>query len=320
MMKKGIKKAWLCLGIMFVSAQIFAQTILVSGEIAADQTQKIIAPMSANWQLRIDWMADEGTFLKQGEPAVRFDNSANDSQILQVTEKNEQAQAEGERTIARLEKEVALANSDVEIAKIRVQLAKNEAIIEARYIGELNHADNQLALSRAQQVLSKAHRDAGHFSQQLKEARIKTELDQSISKNDLNWFQALSSGNSVSAEMDGFLLYKKHPWTRSKFKAGDNVQTSFYIAEVLDTSNMYVRLFINAVDRTHLNTEDSVKIFLDAYPEKSYQGKIIDMQIQGESRKEWGNGLYMQGRVEFVPGQNLPELIPGMSALVELSL
>ncbi len=318
-MKNGLTIAWLFLGIMFASPQIFADAILVSGEIAADQSQKIIAPMSANWQLRIDWMADEGTFLKKGEPAARFDNSANDSQILQVKEKNDQAQAEGERNIARLEKEVALANSDAEIAKIRLQLAKNEAIIEARYIGELNHADNQLALSRAQQALNKAHEDAGHFSQQLKEAKIKRELDQSISNNDLNWFQTLSSGNFVSAEMDGFLLYKKHPWTRSKFKAGDNVQTSFYIAEVLDTSNMYVRLFINAVDRTHLNIDDPVNIFLDAYPEKAYQGKITEMLVQGESRKEWGNGLYMQGRVEFVPGQMLPELIPGMSALVELS-
>ncbi|MCF6224816.1 MAG: HlyD family efflux transporter periplasmic adaptor subunit [Xanthomonadales bacterium] len=290
--------------------------ILISGEIAADQSQKIIAPMSANWNLRLDWMAEEGSWLNQGDIAVRFDNSANDSQITQTEERHEKARSEGARTSVRLEKEEQLARFDAEIAKIREQLASNEARIQANFIGELNYADNQLALTRAQQAREKAEADAVDRLQKLKEARLKTSLDQGMAENDKLWFQKLTDGNLIRAEMDGFILYKRHPWNRSKFRAGDNVQTSFYVAEIVDTRNMYVRLYINAVDRAHLELESPVKIYLDAHPDKVFSGKITEMLTQGDSRKEWGKGLYMQGRVAFDSGQELPELMPGMSVLV----
>jgi len=294
--------------------------ILISGEIAADQSQKIIAPMSASWNLRLDWMAEEGSWLNQGDVAVRFDNSANDTQIIQAEERHEKTRSEGARTIARLEKEERLARYDAEIAKIRKQLASNEARIQASFIGELNYADNQLALTRAQQEQTKAEADAVDRLQKLKEARIKFSLDQTMADNDKLWFQKLAESNLIKAEMDGFILYKRHPWNRSKFRAGDNVQTSFFVAEVVDTRNMYVRLFINAVDRAHLELESPVKIYLDAHPGSVFSGKITEMLAQGESRNEWGKGLYMQGQVAFDPGQNLPELMPGMSVLVELLL
>lgn len=306
-------------GLVLAGSLQAKEAILISGEVAADQSQKIIAPMSANWSLRIDWMAEEGALLKQGDIAVRFDNSANDNQIQQTREKHQKTRSEGERTIARLMKEEQLARYDAQITKIRQQLAENEAKIEARFIGELNYSDNQLALSRARQALIKAEEDAGDRLQKLKEARLKLELDQTMADNDLIWFQKLTEGNVITAGLDGFILYKRHPWTRSKFRAGDNVRTSFYVAEVVDTRKMYVRLFINAVDRTRLELESPVKIFLDAYPGKIYSGKITEMLVQGESRKEWGKGLYMQGRVEFDPDQDLPGLMPGMSALVEAS-
>lgn len=294
--------------------------ILISGEIAAAQAQKIIAPMSSTWSLRLDWMAEEGSWLNQGDVAVRFDNSANDNQIIQAEERHEKTRSAGARNIAQLEKEEQLARYDAEIAIIREQLASTEARIQANFIGELNYADNQLALTRAQQAQVKAQADAVDRLQKLKEARIKLSLDRSMAENDKLWFQKLTDGNLIKAEMDGFILYKRHPWNRSKFRAGDNVQTSFYVAEIVDTRNMYVRLFINAVDRAHLELESSVKIFLDAYPGKVFSGKITEMLAQGESRKEWGKGLYMQGRVSFDPDQNLPELMPGMSVLVELVL
>ncbi len=318
-MKPCLYRFLIITGFILLSSPLMAESRLISGEIAASQSQSIIAPMSASWNLRIDWMAEEGTLLKAGELAVRFDNSTNDSQILQANERNAKTKADSERTIARLEKEKQLAVYDAKIAKIRLQLAETEARIEALYIGELNHADNQLELSRAQQAVNKAQEDAGDREKKLKEAKLKSNLDQTVADNDIGWFQQLTAGNAIYAELDGFILYKKHPWNRSKFRAGDNVQTSFFIAEVVDTSSMYVRMYINAVDRPSIELEQTVKIFLDAYPNVSYKGIITELQVQGEARKEWGKGLYMQGRVEFDPDQQLPALMPGMSVLVEVS-
>ncbi len=306
-------------GIAFTTFTEAAPSRLISGEIAADQSQAIIAPMSPSWNLRIDWMAEEGSLLKVGDLAVRFDNSANDSQIQTVTDTIEKTRAEGARTVARLEKAAALAGYDIKTARIRVQLATNEALIEARFIGALNYADNQLMLSRAEQDLLKAEKNAEDQEKKLTEATLKTALDEAQIETNLAWFQQLTEGNSIYAELDGSILYKSNPWGRNKFRAGDDVQTSVHVADVVNNANMYVRLYINAVDRPNMEVEQAVKIYLDAYPGKPYFGRITKLLAQGESRQEWGKGLYMQGRVEFDPGQELPELMPGMSVLVEVS-
>jgi hypothetical protein len=59
-----------------------------------------------------------------------------------------------------------------------------------------------------------------------------------------------------------------------------------------------------------------VKIKLDALPGLQLEGRLDSISDSGSKRSEWGAALYYEGVVLF-ESRDLPDLLPGMSVLVE---
>jgi multidrug resistance efflux pump len=121
---------------------------------------------------------------------------------------------------------------------------------------------------------------------------------------------------SVEAEQSGYIIYGNHPWTRAKFQEGDSVRTSFKVAQIADTSDLAIKIWINSVDYPHIKAGVPVNIVLDALPEWKMQGKLESISDSGSKRGEWGRAVYFEGIVAF-DNSAIPGLLPGMSALVE---
>jgi multidrug resistance efflux pump len=121
----------------------------------------------------------------------------------------------------------------------------------------------------------------------------------------------------VRAEQSGYVIYSNHPWTRAKFQEGDNVQTSFHVAQVADTSDLAIRVWINGVDRPRLDAGDRVSVRLDALPGREFAGHIEDLSESGSKRQEWGWADYFAAVVALDEDAS-DVLLPGMSALVEV--
>lgn len=122
---------------------------------------------------------------------------------------------------------------------------------------------------------------------------------------------------TVKATQDGYVIYGNHPWNRSKFQEGDNVQTSFKVAQVADTSDLAMRVWVNSVDRPHIEAGSPVRIIMDALPDRELSGRLVTISDSGAKRAEWGNAVYYEGIVSFDKA-SATKLLPGMSALVEL--
>mgnify|MGYP001819311767 CR=1 FL=1 len=121
---------------------------------------------------------------------------------------------------------------------------------------------------------------------------------------------------SVVARQPGYIIYGIHPWNRTKFQEGDTVRTSFRIAQVADTSDLAVKIWINSIDRPKIEAGLPVVIMLDALPDREYTGTLDSISDSGERRGEWGGALYYEAIVLF-DSEDQPELLPGMSAMVE---
>ena len=122
---------------------------------------------------------------------------------------------------------------------------------------------------------------------------------------------------TVEATQSGFVIHGIHPWNRSKFQEGDSVQTSFKVAQVADTSDLAIRVWVNSVDRPHIEAGAPVRITLDALPGRSLSGRLDSISDSGSKRDEWGRAVYFEGSVSF-DANSVPKLLPGMSALVEV--
>jgi hypothetical protein len=91
-----------------------------------------------------------------------------------------------------------------------------------------------------------------------------------------------------------------------------NVRPSWTVLDVQSTSDFQIETWIHEIDAVGLSTRSSVKVVLDAYPNKSYVGNIVELSKQSEKRPQWGKSAYYSAIVKF---EELPSirLLPGMS-------
>jgi len=294
-----------------------APPLMLTGEVFSRQAQQVIVPLTNNWQSRISKLAPEGSHVEAGEVVVEFDGTEAARQLEQQRETARTEQARTERDIARLEKELAQAAFHLEEARVTLELATLKADIPEGVIGAIEYAENQLAFEQATKALENATQEHEDKRKSLAERREGAALDEHKLELQERWWAQMLDSFTVRAEQSGYVIYGNHPWTRAKFQEGDNVQTSFLIAQVADTSDLAVKVWINGVDRPRIETGDPVSIRLDALPKRLFEGRIESVSESGSKRQEWGWADYFEA-VVVLDDSASEALLPGMSALVEV--
>jgi multidrug efflux pump subunit AcrA (membrane-fusion protein) len=289
---------------------------LFTGEVFSRQAQDIIVPLTPNWQAGISKMLEEGAAARPGDVVVEFDGAEAASQLEQQRETARAALANTERDLAILEKELLQASYALKMSELDLELAELRAATPEGLIGAIEYAENQLALESAEKALTDARKQLADKDKSLRERRKQAALDDQKLELTESWWQEMLNSFSVVANQSGFIIYGNHPWNRAKFQEGDTVRTSFKVAQIADTSDLAIRIWINSVDRPHITSGVPVNIVLDALPERSIEGKLTSISDSGSKRAEWGQAVYFEGIVSF-ENHSIQGLLPGMSALVE---
>jgi multidrug resistance efflux pump len=290
---------------------------LLTGEVYSRSAQDIIVPLTSNWQSRISMMVPEGSFVEQGQVVVEFDGTEAARQLEQQREAARTELAKTERDLARLEKELTQAEFGLEQAQVRLELATLKAGVPLGVIGAIEHAENQLALEETTKALENARVLHDDTLKKVLERTEQAAMDQHKTEIQEKWWAQMLESFVIYARQPGYVVYGLHPWTRAKFQEGDSVRTSFRIAQVADTSELAIKVWINGVDAPRVASGAKVSVFFDALPGQTFSGQIESMSDSGAKRQEWGKADYFEAVVVL---DKSPEggLLPGMSALVEV--
>jgi multidrug efflux pump subunit AcrA (membrane-fusion protein) len=307
----------LLLALAFAAARADQVPPLLTGQVFSRQAQDVIVPLTTDWQARISVMAPEGSFVEEGQVVVEFDGTEAARQLEAQSEAARTEQARTDRDLARLEKELVQAEFRLEHARVGLELAIMKADIPEGLIGSLEYADNQLAMEAAEKEIEDARNNLADKRQSLAERREQAELDLGKIEMQERWWAEMAESFVVRANQPGYIIYRNHPWTRAKFQEGDNVQTSFRIEQIADTSDLAIKVWINSIDKPRIRLDAPVRIVLDALPAIELSGRLESISDSGSKRTEWGNGIYFEGVVSLDDTSGL-ELLPGMSALVEV--
>jgi multidrug resistance efflux pump len=291
---------------------------LLTGEVYSRNAQDIFTPHTPNWRASITMMAPEGQAVEPGDVVVRFDGTDTLRQLEQLRKQRSAHLALTDRDLAQLEKKLTQAEFAVKLARVQLELAAMKAELPEGLIGSLEHAENQLARKKAERELADAMEQRNEQRQALEARRQQAELDRRKADLTERWWQELLERLSVEASQPGYMIHSNHPWTRAKFQEGDSVRTSYRVAEVADTSDLAIRVWVNGVDRPHLQAGAKVSIVFDALPERVLEGRLESLSDSASKRLEWGNAAYFEGVVEF-EAKAAPGLLPGMSARVEVA-
>ena len=250
------------------------QDLLFTGEVFSQQAQEIIVPLTNSWRASIGMMLPEGSQVQTGDVVVEFDGSLAAQQLEQQLEAQRTEKAKTERDIARLEKELAGADFQLKQGRVTLELATLKADIPEGLVGGLEFSENQLAKEKAIKGVEDASEQLKDKKQSVAERHRQAELDQQKGENQVELWNRMLESFAVYADQPGFVIYGRHPWTRTKFQEGDTVRTSFRVAQIADTSDLAIRVWINGVDRPQISAGSSVKIVLDALPGSQYEGKL----------------------------------------------
>ncbi len=293
--------------------------ILFTGEVFSLRAQEVFVPLTNNWQARISMMLPEGTRVQRGDVVVEFDGSEVARQLEQQLETQRTEQAKTERDMAKINKELVEAEFRLRQARVSLELATLKADVPEGLLGGIEYAENALTREKATKAVEDAQEQLKDKQQSARERTQQAELDRQKGENQYEFWSEMLESFVIRARQPGFIIYGKHPWNRTKFQEGDTVRTSFRVAQIADTSDLAIHVWINSVDRPRIKTGAAVNIMLDALPGLELEGRLESISDSGSKRPEWGKALYYEGVVRFA-SDGLPQLLPGMSALVEPQL
>jgi len=299
------------------SAATEAPPVLLTGEVFSRQAQEVVVPLTSSWRAQISRLAPEGSFVEVGDVIVEFDGTEAARAIEQHRETARTELARTERDLARLDKELTQAQFQLRQAEVALDLAELQAEIPEELIGAIDYSENQLAREEAVKTLENARKQLDDKRKSLADRQRQAELDQRKNELQAAWWGEMLKSFTITAEQPGYVIYGNHPWSRAKIQEGDTVRTSFRVAQVADTRDLAIRVWINAIDRPRLEAGERVAIVLDAIPETELEGSIEAISDSGSKRQEWGEAVYFEGVVIF-EAKRPDGLLPGMSALVEV--
>ncbi len=295
----------------------FEDRFLLTGQLIAVNADNLVVPRIPSWQTTIRWLEAEGAVVKSGQRVVEFDTAsfAQDFGVKRLAWEQAQSdleQSEADRVGQRAEKEW-----DVDQKTIAVEKAKIAAGIPPEFVRGKDYQDNQLALARATTELDKAKEALSAFEESSAETVRQKTIAVEKARRELDAADQAMNGMVLKAPRDGILVVADHPWQGRKIQVGDSVWVGLPVVSLPDLGAMEVEAKLSDVDDGRIAPGLPVVCVLDAYPERTYSGRIAE--ITPVAQEAAGRSLRRAYNVRVtLSAPDVERMRPGMSVKVEV--
>lgn len=266
------------------------------------------------WGLKIVDLIAEGKSVKKGEYIARLDESMimNPMREKMNNKEKEDADLKNARidsTVVLTGKREAITNAmlDLEYKRIDLEQSKYEAGAQQRK-AEMAFQKSQIALDRTKRdYLLEKNRQKIKVSRAEKQVE---ELDRMIKK-----YQEAMRSTRITAPDDGIIMFGKD-WMGKKLSKDSEVGPwNPLIATLPDMSVAISEAYIKEIDISKIKVGDSVRISIDALPDRYFAGSIYHIAAIGEDHKNFDMKVF---RVMIRFAQTDSELKPGMTCNNEI--
>ncbi|MFK7948832.1 MAG: efflux RND transporter periplasmic adaptor subunit [Saprospiraceae bacterium] len=260
-----------------------------TGELQAKKSEKIRGPKGMRaagiWQTQIADLVAEGTVVKEGDYVGRLDRSELDGKVQNVATEIEKIESQ----LLQAKLDTAITLRGLRDQMINLQFAMREKRLEV----EQSKYEPPAVIRREELELERIQRDYNQQSQNYRlkqeqaEAQIKeimATLDQNMSK--FKMMRELSGDFTVKAPKAGMIIYERS-WDGKKGPGSRVSSWDPVIAQLPDLSDMVSKMYVNEVDISKVKIDQKVSVSVDAFPEKSYKGKVIQIANIGEQLKKF---------------------------------
>jgi multidrug efflux pump subunit AcrA (membrane-fusion protein) len=249
-----------------------------TGTLRATSVQSFGGPPAFGhyWQFQLVSIIPEGKNVKKGEMLMMFDAQRVNEDLMKFQNELDQASKELEKTKAQI---------DLERQELTAKLAEAEANYEKLKLKQRISSDIEASRNVELDMLAveQARREVEALQERLEWHKKSSEATYNIiasrktrAENKVAQINQGRANFQAKADRDGVVVYKTK-WNGEKYQIGENVWSGQPILDIPDLNTIRAEAFVPEVDIGKIQLEQRVEITMDAFPGKSYTGKVKKM-------------------------------------------
>lgn len=263
----------------------FRIEVNTSGELKAKKSEDIKGPTSLRahgiWQIKITDLVTEGTYVKAGDYVAQLDKSEVGTKIITASTEVEKITSEYEQ--ARLDTVIEMMKLKDELLNLSYTIEEKQLIYDqSTYEAPAVRRQAEIDLEKTKRSFNQKKNNIVLKREQntAKLRQIELSLQQEQSK--LTRLETLLNELRIIAPKDGMVVYKR-TWNGSKITSGSQISVwDPTVATLPDLSKMVTKTYVNEIDISNLKKGLKVNLSVDAFPDKSYTGEVVDVANVGE--------------------------------------
>lgn len=272
----------------------FLMNVIATGELQAKRSEKITGPASMRsnqiYQTSITDLVPEGTIVKEGDYVATLDKTELDTKIKSVLNDMDKINTQLEAT--KIDTAIEMRGLRDQLINLRFGMREKELEVEqSKY-------EAPMVIQRATIELERSERDFKQLEKKysLSKEKAETQVNEILAdlrqqQLQLTRLQELAQEFVIMAPKDGMVIYARS-WD-GKVQAGSQIRAwDPVVAELPDLSEMVSKTYVNEVDISRVRKGQEVTIQVDAFPEKSYTGLVIQVANIGEQLRNYDSKVF----------------------------
>lgn len=290
-----------------------AVTIQASGTLVSKNSAYLVVPkIPSVWSYRLEFLAPEGSTVKQGDPVIRFDHSDISQRIRSLKQnldsKEKDLAGYQLRTVERTRKlALSVAEQRAAAAKLKSKLLVPDHLVERAELEK-----DRLRAKKAALTLARLETEQKNLAAEVKEVVGKYQSSIERVEQEIALQQQHIEELEVKAPRAGMVVHKRNRRGERR-RVGDECYAGATLAEIPDLEGMAVAAVIDEHDAGRVALDQTVIVRLDAYPDREFTAKVNELGHIFRTK------AYDKPSIVFDAGVTLlqtdPELMrPGMAA------
>lgn len=265
----------------------FLIEITVSGELEAKNSVEILGPSGLRaaglWQVKIENLVSEGTVVEKGDYIASLDKSELADKIKSA--ETELQQRMSAYTQTRLDTALELRQARDELINLEFDVEEKKLVLQqSQFEPPATIKQAEIDLERSKRKLDQAKQNY-----RLKTEKGEAQMQEAAARmaefrNEYDFLNNLAEQLTIKAPEAGMVIYTRE-YNGTKRAAGSTLNAwNPTVATLPDLTTMLSKTYVNEVDIRKVKKGQSVKIGLDAFPDKNLTGKVTQVANVGEQK------------------------------------
>lgn len=263
----------------------FPIEVTTTGELNSKSSDKITGPTELTqmyiWNIKIQDIIPDGTIVDSGQYVATLDKEAISNKMKD--EETNLEKLEVQMTKTRIDTSTELRSARDELINLNFSLEEKKIAME-QSIYEPPAAQRQVKIDyeKVQRSYDQAQQNYKLRYDKCMANMQEVTASYSQAERKLNRMKDLLNKFVIKAPKAGMVVYTKN-WDGSKITTGSTIGTyECIVAELPDLRDMISKTYVNEIDISKVKVGQKVQIGIDAFPEKKFTGKVLEVANIGE--------------------------------------